>query len=246
MRICVICGFDSPVERDASGNVVAGRTDDAGTLLSHGSRATMTTPAGTQTYGYDEAGRMTSLQYGLGTASWQYQDNNLLWRQALPNGCYTDYGYNAANQLTDLVNKTSGGSTLSGYLDFLYLGTGDLATVTSSIPGSTSLQGQVDYGYDHKRQLTLEDSDRNGGYSDANVFDGAGNATTFRNASKTYNADNQLTGPGTYVYDGNGNPTTWSGTSLTFDVENRLTGYGTALTAGYRGDGLRAGPGGTR
>ncbi len=54
------------------------------------------------------------------------------------------------------------------------------------------------------------------------------------------NADNQLTGPGTYVYDGNGNPTTWSGTSLTFDVENRMTAYGTTLTAGYRGDGLRA------
>ncbi len=114
------------------------------------------------------------------------------------------------------------------------------STNTSIIPGSTSLQVQVDYGYDHKRQLTLEDSDRNGGYSDANSFDGAGNATKFRNASKTYNADNQLTGPGTYVYDGNGNPNTWSGTSLTFDVENRMTAYGTTLTAGYRGDGLRS------
>ncbi len=60
------------------------------------------------------------------------------------------------------------------------------------------------------------------------------------NNYKTYDADNQLTGPGTYVYDGNGYPTTWSGTSLAFDVENRMTAYGTTLTAGYRGDGLRA------
>ncbi len=36
------------------------------------------------------------------------------------------------------------------------------------------------------------------------------------------------------------------GTGLTLDVENRLTAYGTALTAGYRGDGPRAGREGRR
>lgn len=120
--------------------------------------------------------------------------------------------------------------------------------MTSTIPDATSLQGTVDYRYDFKRQLTLEESDRVSGYSYANAFDGAGNATTFRNDPHSYNDDNQLTGPATYVYDGNGNPTTFGGTSLSFDPstslrtgsENRMTGYGTALTAGYRGDGLRA------
>jgi hypothetical protein len=41
----------------------------------------------------------------------------------------------------------------------------------------------------------------------------AAHATTFRNDAHSYNADNQITGPATYVYDGNGNPTTFGGTS---------------------------------
>ncbi|NUQ11433.1 MAG: RHS repeat-associated core domain-containing protein, partial [Gemmatimonadaceae bacterium] len=89
-------------------------------------------------------------------------------------------------------------------------------------------------------RLTAETSTRLSGYDFANTFDGAGNALEFRDEAHTYNADNQLVGPGTYAYDGNGNPTTWGGTALTWDVENRLTAYGSALTAGYRGDGLRA------
>lgn len=36
----------------------------------NGSRATLTHPGDSLTYHYDEAGRMTSLAYGLGTASW--------------------------------------------------------------------------------------------------------------------------------------------------------------------------------
>src|ERR1044072_3228862 len=63
--------------------------------------------------------------------------------------------------------------------------------------------------------------------------------TVYKGTSKSYNANNQQTGTG-YSYDDNGNPTTYSSTTLTFDPENRLTSYGSALTAGYRGDGLRA------
>ncbi len=184
--------------------------------------------------------RMISLDYGLGTAAWQYLDNGLLAKQTLPNDAWTEYAYNPANQLNGLANRNPAGELLAGYGEFAYLGTGDLATVTSTIPDATSLQGAVDYSYDLKRQLTKEESDRVSGYVFVNAFDGAGNATEFRNDAKTYNADNQLTGPATYVYDGNGNPTTFGGTSLSFDVENQMTGYGTALTAGYRGDGLRA------
>ncbi|MEQ1823501.1 MAG: hypothetical protein ABL949_13405 [Fimbriimonadaceae bacterium] len=40
------------------------------------------------------------------------------------------------------------------------------------------------------------------------------NPTTFKNNSRTYNANNQLATPGTNVYDGNGNPTTYNGTSV--------------------------------
>ncbi len=43
-----------------------------------------------------------------------------------------------------------------------------------------------------------------------------------------------------FSYDSNGNPTAYNGVSLSFDPENRLTAHGSTLTAGYRGDGLRA------
>ncbi|MCA1568615.1 MAG: RHS repeat-associated core domain-containing protein [Acidobacteria bacterium] len=68
----------------------------------------------------------------------------------------------------------------------------------------------------------------------------AGNAINFKGVTKTYNSNNQQTGAG-FTHDANGNPTTYKGTTLSFDVENRLTAHGGAsLTAGYRGDGLRA------
>ncbi|MCC7492662.1 MAG: RHS repeat protein, partial [Fimbriimonadaceae bacterium] len=233
--------------------------DDGGRLLAHevtytgldpqtiayeyypnGSRSKLTTPAGEHDYTYDAGGRLTALEYGLGTAEWTYLDNGALATQTLPNGAVTSYDYNVANQLVGLLNQAPDSSTISSYGTMTYRGTGDLATITSTIPGASSLAGVVDYGYDTKRQLTLEDSTRDGGYDFANAFDSAGNATTFRDATQTFNANNQLTGPGTYVYDGNGNPTTFGGTALTWDVENRMTAHGTALTAAYRGDGLRA------
>jgi RHS repeat-associated protein len=70
-------------------------------------------------------------------------------------------------------------------------------------------------------------------------YDAAGNATSFKGITKTYNANNQQTGTG-FGHDTNGNPTTYKGVSLTFDPENRLTSYGSVLTAKYTGDGLRA------
>ncbi|MCC7494279.1 MAG: hypothetical protein IT204_18120, partial [Fimbriimonadaceae bacterium] len=233
--------------------------DDGGRLLAHevtytgldpqtiayeyypnGSRSKLTTPAGEHEYTYDAGGRLTALEYGLGTAEWTYLDSGALATQTLPNGAVTSYDYNVANQLVGLLNQAPDSSTISSYGTMTYRGTGDLATITSTIPGASSLAGVVDYAYDTKRQLTLEDSTRDGGYDFGNVFDQAGNATTFRDATQTFNANNQLTGPGTYVYDGNGNPTTFGGTALTWDVENRMTAHGTALEAAYRGDGLRA------
>ena len=46
---------------------------------------------------------------------------------------------------------------------------------------------------------------RNGGYAQANAYDGAGNPITLRGVTGLgYNADNQVT---TDTVDGNGNPT---------------------------------------
>jgi RHS repeat-associated protein len=78
----------------------------------------------------------------------------------------------------------------------------------------------------------------NGGYSFSFGYDDAFNPTTWKGAGQTFNSNNQRTGTG-FGYDGNGNPTTYKGATCVFDPENRMTAYGTALTAGYRGDGLR-------
>ena len=68
----------------------------------------------------------------------------------------------------------------------------------------------------------------------------AGNPTSFKGTAKTYDANNQQTTTGYVYYDSNGTPTIYKGTTLSFDAENRLTAHGASLTAGYRGDGLRA------
>ncbi len=205
-----------------------------------GSRQSMTTPAGTFSYAYDAAGRAASLTNPYSeTASWAYFNNNWLQTQTLANGAQTTYSYNALGQMSDLVNKNSGGTTLSQFGSMTHDGAGNRASITATLPGATSLSGTTGYQYDTKNQLTQEQTTRNSGYTDGFAYDAAGNPTTFKSATKTYNANNQQTATG-YTHDNNGNPTTYGGTSLSFDAENRLTSYGSALTAGYMGDGLRA------
>ncbi len=108
----------------------------------------------------------------------------------------------------------------------------------ASVPSYSAHSGTVSYGYDSKDQLTQETSTRNGGYSQNQVFDPAGNPTTLRSASGlTYHSHNQTS---TNTYDASGNPTTYKGSPLAFDAENRLTAYGSVQTNDYRPDGLRA------
>lgn len=209
-----------------------------------GSRSQMTTPAGAFSYSYDEAGRIASLVNPFEEETlWTYLDNGWLAAQRLSNTALTSYTYNAAGQLTRLKNLGGPGrfgqpGTLSDYV-LTYDGAGNRASLTASIPAAASLGGLTSYGYDAKDQLTQEQSAPAGGYTDDFGYDTAGNPTTFKGVTKSYNANNQQTGTG-FAHDANGNPTLYSGTTLTFDPENRLTSYGSVMTAGYRGDGLRA------
>jgi RHS repeat-associated protein len=206
----------------------------------NGSRQSMTTPAGTFSYSYDAAGRGSSITNPFAeTSSWTYFNNNWMNTQTLGNGAQTTYSYNALGQMIDLVNKTGGGATLSQFNQMAHDGAGNRTSLTASIPAVPSLSGTTSYSYDSKNQLTQEQTTRNGSYTYPFVYDAAGNPTGFKGTTKTYNSNNLQTATG-MAYDGNGNPTTYSGATLTFDAENRLMSHGTALTAGYRGDGLRA------
>jgi RHS repeat-associated protein len=204
-----------------------------------GSRQTMTTPAGTFSYGYDAAGRPSSMTNPFNEiTSWSYQNNNWLSTQTLANGATATYTHNALGQVTELLNQI-GSTTISDFSILGYDGVGNRTSVTANIPAATSLSGTTGYSYDSKDQITQETSTRNGGFTDNFGYDSAGNPTSFKGITKSYNSNNQQTGTG-FTHDGNGNPTNYGGTTLTFDPENRMTAYGSVLTAGYTAGGLRA------
>lgn len=207
-----------------------------------GSRQNMSTPAGKFTYSYDGAGRQVQLANPFGeTTSKSYFDNS--WLASQDNGIFTAaFKRNARGLVTDCAYQTDGLSStlLSDFGNIQYDAVGNLNSVTVSIPSAPNFGGTSTYQYDSKNQLTAEQSAGAGGYSNGFVYDASGNPTTIRNSSgNTFNSSDQVTNPG-FVYDGNGNPTTYNGTGITFDVQNRLTQYGNVMTAGYRGDNLRA------
>jgi RHS repeat-associated protein len=212
-----------------------------------GTRASMVTPAGTFSYDYDGVGRLNQLTNPFSeTSTWGYRDNGWLQTQTLSNGSYTTYTLNALGLTTDLKTLKSDNTTVLSEFSVPstsgYDGVGNLLSLTASLPAATTYNGTNTYAYDTKNQLTSEVSTRNGGYTNSFAYDGgatpgAGNPTTLRGVSVSYNSDNQNNA---YTWDGNGNPTTYKGNTLTFDVENRMTSYGTTLTAGYNAWSLRA------
>jgi len=206
-----------------------------------GSRQTMTSPVGSYSYSYNGADRMTGMSNPYGqAAAWNYLDNGWLAKQTLSNAgiavAVMSCSYTQRGQLTALTNRRSNGSTLSDYTGMTYDGVGNRASWTGSIPANPSYSRTDSYTYDAKNQVTQEAS-TGLNYSNTFGYDPAGNPTTYRGATRGFNADNQDVGSG---YDGNGNPTTYQGQGFVFDPENRMTQDGSVLSCGYTGDGLRA------
>jgi YD repeat-containing protein len=206
-----------------------------------GSRQAMTNSAGTWSYLYDKVGRYTSMTSPLGTTTSVWDAASRQTKRTLPNSAWTDYTYNDLGMPTSLINKKSGGTIISQWGTFIYDDAFNLQsnTLTNSAAGV----GVQNFVHDTKDRLTQESSpNKFGGYTENSAFDGAGNPTTFRNASgKTYNVDNQQAATN-LAYDGNGNTTNYFGISAAYDAENRLTSFAStySVTAGYRADGLRA------
>ncbi|MGI8551027.1 MAG: RHS repeat-associated core domain-containing protein, partial [Dehalococcoidia bacterium] len=202
-----------------------------------GSRASMGTPAGSFGYGYDLGSRMTTLMNPTSeSSSWGYLNNGWLNTQQLGNGALTTYTENARGFTTALQNS-AGGSNLSQFLAMAHDPVGNRTSMNSVISGVGAYSGVTNYAYDMKNQLGQEQSARLGGYTNPFAYDLAGNPTTFKGASHSFNSDNQ---DQAIAYNSSGNPTSRSGNALTFDPYNQLTVYGSVLSAGYTGDGLRA------
>ena len=211
------------------------------TYYPDGSRETMVNPAGTWEYLYDLNGRCTEMESPAGTSEISYFDNGWIAGRTLPNGSYSTYTYNALGLLTELVNKKSDNSSQSSFGSTSFDGAFNLTAMTASIASPSSFSGSTTWSYDTKDRLINETSTRLDDWDHDNAYDGASNPTTFKNNTRTYNANNQLT-VANMAYDGNGNPTTYNRASMTYDVENRITSVGmnSTLTNGYRADGLRA------
>ena len=208
-----------------------------------GSRMTMANIAGTWTYYRDKDGRCTSMSSPAGTHGISYYDNGWESGRTLPNGTTTAYTYNGVGALTGLVNATSGSVTRSSFGSFGYDGVFNLSGISASVPPDTNQNRTLSFTYDTKDRLTADSSLATGsgyGYSNTFGYDAAGNPTTFRGSTQTFNADNQNAA---YTEDGNGNTTAAGTASMTFDPENHLKtrtvgSLGREYT--YRADGLRA------
>lgn len=160
-----------------------------------GSRQTMTTPAGTFSYSYDAAGRPASITNPFSeTTTWAYQDNNWLQTQTLANGAMATYTYNALGQVIRLLNQIN--STTISDFTISYDGVGNRSSVSASSIGTSSLNGSATFTYNTKNELLEELSTRYGSFTDNFGYDSAGNPTTFKVTTKTYNANNQQTGTG--------------------------------------------------
>ena len=207
-----------------------------------GSRQSMSTPAGSFSYSYDAVGRMTGLSNPFSEASsWGYQDNNWLSFQG-DTGIATYLNHTARGELhaaTNVLTRGNGYAVFNSTRD----GVGNATTVNANLTSAPATYTGYTYNqYDTRNQLTQEQSQRAGGYTNTFGYDGgtvtgAGDPTTFRGATRTFNADNQ---DAAGTYDGNGNPAANSGQVLAFDPESRLTRYGNRLACGYTGEGLRA------
>lgn len=220
------------------------------TFYPDGSRETMVNSAGTWTYYYDSDGRCRRMDSpadvgGVHFTS-TYFDDDTQDRRTLPNGMYTDNTYDNLGLPASVLNKNGGGTVKSQFDTFTYDGVFNMTSVTTSNHTVAGFNGTTNYAYDSQDRLTSDSSPTktNGGagYSESFAYDGAGNPTTWKSASQTFNSDNQLTATG-YAFDGNGNATTYAAATLAYDPEDRLKQFnvtGVSKFYKWRADGLKA------
>ncbi|WP_255354380.1 polymorphic toxin-type HINT domain-containing protein, partial [Frankia sp. ACN1ag] len=197
-------------------------------------------PRGSQSFGYDDRGLVTSASGDGGGSSFEYDQNGRMTRRADP-GSYSDFHYNARGDLTSVGAAATGGTRTLSYDDarqltsvaygsggavrsFGYDGLGRTTADTLTGPGGT-LRSQT-YTYDNNdNPLTTV-------IGPAGVA-GAGTQTYGYDRSDRLTA---WTDPAnvttTYGWDAAGNRTAVNAATASFDERNRLLSDGSA-TYGY-------------
>ncbi|HXC79179.1 MAG TPA: fibronectin type III domain-containing protein [Candidatus Acidoferrum sp.] len=181
---------------------------------------------------YDTAGRPSSVRDWLShTTTFGYDANSNLTGVTYPNGVVAAWTYNNANQLT-AISDVNGGNTILG-----------LAYTRDSNAQVTG-ENSTSYAYNGLNQLTTG----NAGLSYS--YDAAGRLTQSVNSSTTtnFNYDNAdqllsaaVVGGSTtnYGYDAAGRRTSAGSLSLTWDQQDRLLTYGADSSYSYNATGLR-------
>ena len=190
--------------------------------------------AWTNTYGYDAAGRMSSVVSPAGKFAYQFNaPGSLVTKLTQPDGFWTTntfdgrgrltdttlydntttilnrHGYtlNDAHQRTRITRTNYSASTWNGYVDYTYDTAGELRTARAYDSSGTSVPSQnFDYGFD----------------TGWNILKRTNNTSV---TSYTVNNLNQVTSDGSSLsYDNNGNLSsqTSSGIAYSYDDENQL------------------------
>jgi len=198
------------------------------------------------TYGYDPAGRMTSLQNPFSeTTGYAYNPDNTLSSKTLANGLSLVYGYDAADQVNDLHFGSQAGAYGHHYT---YTPGGSLASRSESDGGVNT------FGYDGADQLVSETRTGPVPFTHGYTYDHNGNRLTqtqngVQVQSFSYNGHDVMTSgineTPSWDYNGNEIGDTLNGqhTTYTYDDEDRMTsvtlpdGHTDSYT--YNGLGLR-------
>ena len=264
---------DVQITRDKDG-LITSTVDASGTTTNvyypSGWLKTKTVSAGsskTITYQYNDVGLVSDMAVsGESSFTYSYNARNQLSSVTNPNsvqvsftydnggrrtritdpGSYVEYVYNARNWLTDVRNRTTGGTTRYDatyyYQDgSLWDHTGNPLKRTENLAGSTyTTTLRYDAVY-RQTEETKRDSGNNVVYSLTYGYDAVGNRTTRTLGGTTiyygYDDNNKLTKIGTtsggndlatFSYDSNGNMLTVSGNlfaskTMVYNDDNRLT-----------------------
>jgi YD repeat-containing protein len=158
-----------------------------------------------KTHNYDAAGRRLSTTQDGQTTYFDWDKASRRTKVTLPNGTFTEYGFDAAGRVDDIQFKKPNGQLFERY-QYLFDDVGNPMTVTT-------MNGTYSYGYDLAYRLTSESRTGFRQYTAEHTYDtlGLGNRTarTVDGVSRsfTYNNADQVTGwtegnkVGEYFYD---------------------------------------------
>jgi RHS repeat-associated protein len=193
------------------------------TYYANGKRKTMIDPQGGITsYEYYNGYRIKSITNPQGEITEYIYGNGLLEKINYPNGTETNYTYDLNDRILTMVNKKTGGDTISSF-QYEYDNVGNRSSMSDN-------EGLHSYQYDKKYQVVRVDYP-DGSYR-AYTYDPVGSRLTMTTATEvvnySYDKNNRLLSAGSivYEYDDNGNQvrrTDNSGiTQYVYDLKNRL------------------------